>query len=451
MLVGRTKAGELACGPCVGSSTDYVCTTCGDAGPHHYEGTCLSCSIHRLTRELLTSEHGAITEGLDQLPDVLVRRGRADSTMRWLIKPRTQAVLRMLAAADGPITHAIVDTCPPGQARHYLRALLVEAQVLPRRDESIDRLETWVEEFTANLPMRHAALLGPYARWGILRIARRRANRRGFTVAAADSGRERIRLALRFIEYVESTGHQISELTQAVLDDWTAGNRDRNHRIAGFVVWLNKRGIVDNVEVSRPRRSLPSEISDESDHTLRISRLLDDSSGIDLPIRVSGLLLLLYGARISQMRTLTTADVDASPRRTSLALAEHPIDLPEAVAELVERLAQQAADNPRAQTPDNDAHYLFPGGRPHEPIHATTLGLKLAAAGIPTRLSRNYAMVALTSDLPAAVVATQLGLSASATNLWAKFGQRDRTEYLLARLETATAPADSSEEVHANG
>lgn len=172
--------------------------------------------------------------------------------------------------------------------------------------------------------------------------------------------------------------------------------------------------------------------------------MLDENSRIDLPIRVAGLLVLLYGARISQIRSLTTADVAVTPQRTSIALAEHPIDLPEPVATLVERLAQQAADNPRAQTPDSDAHFLFPGARPHEPIHPRTLGLKLAEVEVPPRLSRNYAMVALTNDLPAAVVAAQLGLDASTTNLWAKFGQRDRAEYLLARRETRTTAEHSS-------
>lgn len=444
VLIGRTTAGELTCGPCVGSPTDYVCTTCGHAGPQHYEGTCLGCSIRRLTRELLTSKNGAIADGLDRLPDILVQRGRPESTMRWLIKPRTQSALSMLAATEGPITHATVDTCPPGQSRHFLRAMLVDAKVLPRRNEPIDRLETWIEEFTADLPPRHAALLEPYARWGILRIARRRAARRGFSSAAADAGRERIRLALRFIEHVESTGRQINDLTQSILDDWTAGNRDRSRRIAGFVTWLNKRSIVDNVAVQRFRSPQPCELSDESDHIRRINNLLNENSRIDLPIRVAGLLVLLYGARISQMRSLTTGDVAVTPQRTSIALAEHPIDLPDPVATLVERLAQQAAENPRAQTPDSDAHFLFPGARPHEPIHPRTLGLKLADVEVPPRLSRNYAMVALTSDLPAAVVAAQLGLDASTTNLWAKFGQRDRAEYLLARHETRTTAEHSS-------
>ena len=435
VLIGRTTAGELACGPCVGSSTDYVCTTCGQAGPQHYENTCLNCSIVRMTRELLTSHDGTISQDLAGLPDVLAQHGRADSTMRWLIKARTQHFLRLLANADGELTHADVDACPPGYARHYVRALLVRAQILPRRDEQLERFETWIDEYTAALPPHQGAVLAPYARWGVLRTARRRAARRGFTTYAADSSRERIRTAQRLIEHLEASGHQIGELTQAILDGWTAGNRERTKSISGFVTWLGKRGIVDGVTAQRIQRQWPSEISDETEHRQRITDLLDMSTDIELSIRVAGLLVLLYGPRLVQIKALTTADVGIDGKRTHLALAQHPIELPAPVGELVSQLARQASDNPRASTPDGDAYHLFPGARPHESIHSTTLSVKLTAAGIPTRLSRNYAMVALTSDLPAAVVATQLGLSASATTMWAKFGQQDQSEYLLARQQ----------------
>ena len=435
VLIGRTPAGVLACGPCVGSATDYECATCGQAGPQHYENTCMSCSIPRLTRDLLTADDGTIVAGLDVLPELLARRGRPESTMRWLIKTRTQNVMRVLANADGLPTHATVDACPPGYSRHYLRALLVEAEVLPSRDEQLERLETWIGEYTAALPPHQAAVLHPYARWGVLRTARRKAARRGFTTFAADYGRGRIRLAHQLMEHVEASGHQIGDLTQEILDDWTAGNRDRTRRIAGFVNWLGKRGIVNDVRVARALRPRPNETSDETEHRQRIIELLDTSSTIELPTRVAGLLVLLYGARLIQIKQLTTADVTTESNRTSLALAQHPIELPAPVGELVKELARQASGNPRAQTPNSDAYYLFAGARPHESIHARTLSVKLTAAGIPMRLSRNYALVALTSDLPAAVVATQLGLSASTTTAWGKFGQQDQADYLLARQQ----------------
>lgn len=42
-------------------------------------------------------------------------------------------------------------------------------------------------------------------------------------------------------------------------------------------------------------------------------------------------------------------------------------------------------------------------------------------------------MLALTSDLPAAIIATQLGLTPQTTTKWAQFAQRDNIEYIVAR------------------
>lgn len=57
----------------------------------------------------------------------------------------------------------------------------------------------------------------------------------------------------------------------------------------------------------------------------------------------------------------------------------------------------------------------------------------MARAGISPRIARNYAMLALTSDLPAAVVASQTGITPQAASRWAQFSQRDNAEYIAAR------------------
>lgn len=444
VLIGRDGTAKLICGPCAGVEHDYTCKQCGHAGPQHFSGTCLGCSIERLVSELLTTEHGAIGNGLDALPGILARRGDQASTMRWLIKPNTQSMLTTVGreTADATLTHETLDSCERVTARHYLRAMLVEVGVLPPRDEPIERFETWINELAAGLSPSHSALIGPYARWAVLRAARRRARRRGYTQAAADRGRERIRTAVRLIEHVEAQEHQIGDLTQSMLDKWTGGNRGRTSHVAGFIAWLTQRHIVENVTVEGISTAPPSEVGSEDDHVGRIAELLDNNRGIDLPTRVAGLLVLLYGARLPQIRQLTTADVTVVAGVTRLKLAKHPLELPGRVAVLVDDLAATTLANPRARTLDGTASYLFPGGRPCEPIHTTTLGRKLHDAGISARISRNHAMLALTTDLPAAVVATQFGLSISAATNWARFAQRDRTEYLLARNEARTDRTD---------
>lgn len=440
ILIGRdTTTGARICGPCAGSAQDYSCTECGHAGPQHFAGTCLRCSVERLVSELLTTETGAVVEGLQELPTLLARRGDPASTMRWLIKPRTQLMLSTIArsAATDTLTHSTLDTCDQIRARHYLRAMLVELGLLPPRDEPIDRFETWINELAATLPAAHAALIHPYARWAVLRAARRRARRRGYTHGAANTDRERIRTALRLIEHIESQGHQIRDLSQAMLDSWTGGNRDRTSHIAGFVVWLTHRGIVEDVAVHRISTPPPSEIGDEQEHLTRITEMLDDTSHIELSTRVAALLVLLYGSRLPQIQRLTTADVTTTKKGTALTLAGHPLLLPAKVGALIDQLSAEAAANPHAQTLDRSAANLFPGGRPHEPIHTTTLGRKLNKAGISVRVNRNRAMLALTSDLPAAIVATQFGLHISSVTTWAKFAQRDQRAYLAARPQSA--------------
>lgn len=421
-LTGRSQLGALICGSCAGADTGYQCRICGRAGEQHYARTCLTCSIEKKTRELITAD-GTPRADLDTLPGILAHRGQPGSTLRWLIKPNTAELLRALARTDGPITHAALDACPPVRGRHYLRAILVQTGLLPVRDEQIERFETWINELVATLPAHQAALISPYAHWMVLRAARRRTRRRLYTQAAADSGRERIRTAIRLLDHLEAQGKQITDLTQPVLDQWTAGNTCRTAKIAGFIQWLNARGQTGALTVQLPRQPLPSQISSEQDHHQRIADLLSGAATVDLGTRVAGLLVLLYGAKLVQIQKLTTASITISGGLTHLTLGAHPLQLPEQLGALVNQLAEQ----------ERQSAYLFPGGQPGTHIHLVTLSRKLTEAGVPARISRNHALLNLAADIPAAVMATQLGISASAATGWAKFSQRDRGEYLRAR------------------
>ena len=107
---------------------------------------------------------------------------------------------------------------------------------------------------------------------------------------------------------------------------------------------------------------------------------------------------------------------------------------PSPIVQLIEQLAASVDESPRARTRTGEACYLFASSRrPHEPIHPTTLGRKLAHAGIRPQIAHNSAMLALSSDLPAVVLAAQMGLTAQTTTRWAQFSQRDSIEYPHAR------------------
>lgn len=441
-LIGSSEMGERICGPCAGAKQDYVCALCGAAGDQHFEQTCIRCSITLSVRQLLSSATGTISGSLTELPAALAQRGRPDSTMRWLLKPVSRALLQTIGA-ETTITHASLDACPPGHARHHLRSLLVDAGVLPLRDEHTDRLGTWVDELIAALPPHHAAVIGPYANWKVLRTVRRRTRRKQTTIGVAGSARERIRVAVRLLRHLDQKGESIAVLSQDTLDRWTDGNRSRSGGIAPFIRWLNISGLTEGLWVDVQRATDPSEVNPEDLHRTLIRELISGQITADLATRVAGLLILLYGARTESIHRLTTADISTAKGRTYLAIATDPIELPSTAAQLIGQLATLAEASPHTRTRAGNASYLFASSRrPHEPVHPTTLGRKLARAGIHPQIARNSAMLALTSDLPAAVVATQMGLTAQTTTRWAKFSQRDSVEYLVARTSAVMQPGN---------
>ncbi len=438
VLIGSSGTGERICGPCAGATRDYVCALCGAAGDQHLEQTCIRCSVTRIVGQLLSAATGTIPDSLTELPDALARRGRPDSTIRWLLKPIPKALLQNIGA-ETSVTHASLDACPPGQARHHLRSLLIDAGILPLRDEHTERLGTWVDELVATLPPHHAAVIGPYANWKVLRTVRRRTRRKRTSIGVASSARERIRAAVRLLRHLDQDDTCIAVLTQDTLDRWTNGSRSRSSDIAPFIHWLNISGVTEALRVEVQKATDPSEINPEELQRTLIRELISGQTPADLATRVAGLLILLYGARTESIHRLTTADISTEEGRTYLAIARDPLELPLPVAQLIGQLAAVAERSPRAQTRTGESGYLFASSRrSHEPIHPTTLGRKLARAGIRPQISRNSAMLTLASDLPAAVVAIQMGLTAQTATKWAGLSQRDGSEYLLARTERET-------------
>lgn len=438
-LIGRSADGAAICGPCANVDLDYLCAQCGAAGEAHFARTCVRCSVTELATQLLAQATGAAPQALTGLPAALAERGRPESTLRWLLKPTPSALLRTIGAQDS-VTHASIDACPPGHARHHLRDLLVDAGVLPARDEHTERLATWVEELTAQLPVEHARLIVPYARWSVLRTVRRRTRRKPTTVGVANSARSRVRAAAQFLRHIDTKDRTVDTVTQDALDAWTRGNRSRSTEIAPFVNWLNTVGLTDQLHVPTTSSAAPGEFNTEDVHRQLIRDLIAGSPpGTSLQVRVAGLLILLYGVQVERIHRLTTADLTTSDGRVYLSLVNKPVEVPLIVSKLIRQLADAAASTPSARTRVGDASYLFPSPRrAHEPVHPTTLGRLLARVSVHPRVARNTAMMALASEVPAAVIATQIGVTTPTATRWAQLSCRDNATFVLARVTGGT-------------
>src|SRR6266700_92539 len=286
--------------------------------------------------------------------------------------------------------------------------MLVQAGVLPARDEHLERIEPWLGEVLAGRPAQHAALVRPYATWHVLRRARRRSRGRGAsTMSAAGWARGRILAALAFLAWLDDRGTALGAATQADVDDWLHGATRYRYLLRDFLTWASARRLAGEITVpGLPPSELAGLITEDSRWQL-LGRCLRDP-GIPLDVRTAGALLLLYGQFVSRL-----------PRLTALVRAQLDAAAP--------AHSVPGCPGPRP---------LFPGRSPARPVAPQTLTRRLRQHGIEPRQARNTALAARASDLPPAVLASLLGVHThiqTAVN-WASHTRRDWTAYIAERV-----------------
>jgi hypothetical protein len=375
-----------------------------------------------------------------QLQPVLAHFGSAGSPRSvagWLTAMPGGTLLAALAATahHRELTHALLDEQPQTPALHHVRDMLVQAGVLPPRDEYLERIEPWLGEVLAGRPAHHAALVRPYATWHVLRRARRR-SRGTSTMSAAGWARGRILAALAFLAWLDDRGATLGAATQADVDTWLHGATRYRYLLRDFLSWATARRLAGHVTVPAPPPSELSGLISEDSRRELLSRCLRDP-GIPLDVRTAGALLLLYGQFVSRLTRLTAADIEQHGPDTCLRLDTVPVLLPPRLADLV-----------RAQLDAAPAHSigcpgprpLFPGRSPARPVAPQTLTRRLREHGIEPRQARNTALAAWASDLPPAVLASLLGVHIQTAVNWASRTRRDWTAYLAERI---SSPGDA--------
>jgi len=448
-LIGVDDNGVTVCGPCGGYDVTYECTECGRPDDSVLAGLCLRCGLVTRARELLTSDDGALTSQMQQLLDMLGSVDNPRSMLVWLTGHRGGAgptILRTLARTPEPITHATLDAMPQSKALRHIRDLLVTAGVLPARNENLERVALWLEDFLADLPDRHVRLLRPHAHWYVLRRARRRSSRSRFTPASARYCQRSITAAARFLVWLEENEISLAELSQDHLDRWLNQPDTDPYLVRRFTTCAAHRALAPaGLRIPEPPRPETPTTIDEQQRRNQLRRCIHDA---DLPLdaRVAGILVLLYGQPASAITQLANDHIAEGDDSVHLTLNRCPILVPPAVAELLIQLR----DNPSFTTSigrSSPGHWLFPGLRPGRPIHPTTLVMKLNAQGIATRASRQAAVMTYAAELPSPVLADLLGLHINSAIRWASLAKRDWTHYIQTRH--ASAPTDHPASTHA--
>jgi hypothetical protein len=143
---------------------------------------------------------------------------------------------------------------------------------------------------------------------------------------------------------------------------------------------------------------------------------------------VAGLLILLFAQPLARIVRLTIDHIVDDDGQVALLLGTNPVQLPPPLDDLVLTLRQRR--HGYAVVGRTDQHrWLFPGGRPGQPLSSNQMLRRMTALGVPARLARNTILMELAAELPAVVLSKLLGIAAATATRWIGHAGAPAAEY----------------------
>lgn len=404
-----------------------TCPSCGASG-QLLARDCSRCRLRRRLDELLTDADGAVRAELQALHQALVGVDRPATALSWLSRSTAISVLGELAAGTRPLTHAALDELPTSKTLSHLRAVLVATHTLPARDEHLSQLEAWTTQtVAARSDPDDKQVLHRYAVWHVLRRLRQRARNTHTTANQAAFARGHIHAAAGFLDWLTTRGLTLATCTQLELDGWMANaSTGQRGRTGPFIRWA-KRQKLTRLDFPATAWTGPTGVLDTEGRWEQARQLLHDDT-VAPEHRVAGLLVLLYAQQPAAISRLSIDDVDTSDNRVAVRLGREPVVVPEPLADLVRQLAASRKGHASIGH-DTSSPWLFPGGRPGQPISSFRLTERLRHIGLQPGQARSTALFQLASELPAAVLARLLGIHISVAVKWQRASSGDWTNY----------------------
>jgi hypothetical protein len=444
-----------------GTLTKPLCAACTRPDPSFWKGcpgcghpqlstrSCTRCNLRQRLRALLAGG-GDVRAELRGLHDTLASSERPNLVLAWLNKTAIASVLREFGTGQRGLSHAALDELPPSKPVEHLRAILVATGTLPPRDEHLARLERWIEHtLTEYGDPEQRQLLHRYAVWHLLRRLRQRTSTAHVTHAQAVTVKRHIKAAIALLDGLAAHGHTLDGARQGDLAAWLISDQASHRRDAGhFVRWANRHKLT-SLEFPATRWHGPARTIDTEARWAQARWLLHDHtlSPVD---RVAGLLVLFYAQTPAAVSRLTLEHVETAGHAIHLRLGHEPITLPEPlaglVADLIARRRGHAALGDQGASP-----WLFPGGRPGQPISAYQLAERLRQLGLRPAQSRTTALFGLATELPAAVLARLLGIHIKVAVAWQHASAGDWATYAADYSRRKPATQDPAPATQARG
>ena len=338
--------------------------------------------------------------------------------LAWLQNSPAAGTLSLLVNGEVAISHEALDDHDVGQASAYLRSWLVGHGILEPREERLARFERWADSQLQRVDEQpDRAHVAAYARWKLgpelarkLRSGHARPSSHRFIYA-------KLRTAIRLTDWLHDKGLTLSDIRQALVDDWLTNKPSRALPTRAFLDWAHQADITPAMHVPRaPARTSTT----PTDHATRLAQtrtLLEDDS-LEPPARIAGCLVLLYGQPVTRIVTLRSDDVNLKNGQVLLRLGQEPIEVPERLGALLSD-ARERATGP----------WLFPGAKPGTHIGPERIRRRLRELHIHPASSRPAALLALAASVPAPILAELLGYCDDTANHWRRAAGGDWARY----------------------
>ena len=398
------------------------CVSCGAEARNWRAGRCPACALEVELGCLRADGDPSAVARLEPLLARLASHDKPRSALSWLERSPAAPTFRALLGGEVAISHAALDERDVGQATAYLRSWLVDHGVLGPRDERLARFERWSKVTLAGVPEHpDRPHLTAYARWKLRPDLARRLRTGKANPTSHRWAYAKLRTAIHLTAWLHDRGHELEHLHQPLLDEWIATAPSRALATRDFTGWAHHAGLLPALSVRRPAPQTNATPIDQTTR-LRQARALLETDTVELPTRVAGCLLLLYGQPVTRIVTLRRDDVKLQRRSVRLRLGEEPVEVAEPLSALLRKLHERA-----------DGPWLLPGAKPGAHISSERTRRRLRQLGIRPGSSRPAALLGLAGSVPAPILGELLGYCDDTANHWRRAAGGDWARYASLR------------------
>ncbi len=424
----------VVCQPCDrrrGGTTGQC--RCGQIAPL-VRSQCVACRLRERVSELAASADPDAARSMAPFLTALAATPNAASMIRWTYTPGFD-VCRRLLAGELPVSHAGLDQAAADAPRAvaFLRARLINSDVLPDRDPQAASFAVWQQQATLRVPSgADRAQVRAFATWQVSTQLAGRARGGEIAYSSQKYARSLVTEAVKLTCWMHHQQLGLIDLQQDLVDEWVLGGGSQRRRVRLFLSWLVRAGVIGPLDVAWDQHPATRAALDDRERLELLACLLYDDQ-LAATDRLGGCLLLLYAQPLTRIVALRTSDVAITDDGVGeIRLGRGAVQLPEPLSSAVRSIL-----NHRDQPPGAGSTWLFPGRHAGSHLTADALGQRLRRLGVRRAVNgRHAAMLALAGRLPAPILAQRIGIDQGRAANWARLAGAPYADYVRIRQPT---------------